>query len=316
MTGMTGRMAEHGHDPVLLGPVLQHLAPQAGECAVDLTAGRGGHATAIASALGPAGQLLLVDADATNLAYALDRVRGAVPGLHVESRHADFSRAAEGLGRWGHPVDLVLADLGFATNQVLEASRGMSFREDGPLDMRLDQSSGATAADLVAALPESQLAEIIFRFGEDPFARAIARKIAREREKNPILTTVHLAAVVRDAYGPRADQSRMHPATRTFMALRIAVNDELGALARLLDILEQAARDAHSTGDGWLRRGARIGVISFHSLEDRLVKRWCASLEDVGVAERLVRKPEVADDTEVRHNPRARSAKFRALRVV
>ncbi len=313
---MTGPVTEHGHDPVLLGPVLEHLAPRPGECAVDLTAGRGGHATAIARLLGPGGRVLLIDTDSTNLEYAARRVGEAVPGLLPDARHSDFARAAAELDRWGQPVDLILADLGFATNQVLDPARGMSFREDGPLDMRLDRSSGATAGDLVAALPESQLAEIIFRFGEDPFARAIARKIAREREKNPILTTVHLASVVRDAYGPRADQSRLHPATRTFMALRIAVNDELGALTRLLDTLEQAARGAHSTGDGWLRRGARIGVISFHSLEDRLVKRWCASLEDAGVAERLVRKPVVADDTEVRHNPRARSAKFRALRVV
>ncbi|MDA0803614.1 MAG: 16S rRNA (cytosine(1402)-N(4))-methyltransferase RsmH [Planctomycetota bacterium] len=307
---------DHGHEPVLLASVLSMLAPASGQVAVDATAGRGGHAAAIARRLEPGGSILLVDTDASNLDHAQARVREEAPQVHVEFRHGNFASVVPSLRSWGQVVDLVLADLGFATNQVLDPARGLSFREDGPLDMRLDRSFGATAADLVAALPEAQLADIIFQFGEDPFARAIARKIAREREKNPILTTVHLAALVRDAYGPRAGHSRMHPATRTFMALRIAVNDELGALTRLLQSLDEAARAAHADGGGWLRRGARLGVISFHSLEDRLVKRWCARLEDDGVAERLVRKPVVADDTEVRHNPRARSAKFRALRVL
>lgn len=312
---MSGRaLPDHGHDPVLLGPVLEWLAPRPGERAVDATAGRGGHACGIGARIHPGGRLLLLDADGDNLAFAAARVARECSGVDITAIHGNFGDIARYVKGWG-AVDLLLADLGFSTNQVLDPGRGMGFSDDGPLDMRLHRANGATAADLVAGMPERQLADLIYGFGEDPFARVIARKIAQEREKNPIRTTAHLASVVRDAYGPRAARSRMHPATRTFMALRIAVNDELGALGRFLDALEVAARDAGTPEGGWLARGARIGVISFHSLEDRLVKRWCAKLEDAGVAERLVRKAVVADDTEVRHNPRARSAKLRAVRV-
>lgn len=309
-------LPEHGHEPVLLRAILEILAPGRGESAIDATAGRGGHASAIAERLGGGGAILLVDSDAENLAFAAARVRASAPEVKVAALHRNF----ETIGEWGkdagRPVDIVLADLGFSTNQVLDPARGMGFSEDGPLDMRLNRAMGATAADLVAGMSERQLADVIYGFGEDPFARVIARKIAQERARNPIRTTAHLAAVVRDAYGSRAERSRMHPATRTFMALRIAVNDELGALGRFLDALEAAVRDAAVPGGGWLGRGARVGVISFHSLEDRLVKRWCAKLEDDGVATRPVRKAVVADEAEVRHNPRARSAKFRAVRVV
>ncbi|MDA1008072.1 MAG: 16S rRNA (cytosine(1402)-N(4))-methyltransferase RsmH [Planctomycetota bacterium] len=306
----------HGHDPVLVGPILRLLAPVSGDTVVDATAGRGGHAELFARALNGHGRLILGDLDSENLTHAVKRVEAISSGVTVTPWQGNFTELPIWLGRQAISADVFLADLGFSTNQVLNPTRGFSFREDGPLDMRLSTVNGATAADLVAALPEDRLADLIFQLGEDPFARRIARKIAQERQKNPILTTVQLASVVREAYGPRAGQSRMHPATRTFMALRIAVNDELGALTRLLDQLDEAAQRAHSKESGWLRRGARIGIVSFHSLEDRLVKRWCVKLVEQGVAETLTRKPEVADDTEVRHNPRARSAKFRALRLV
>jgi 16S rRNA (cytosine1402-N4)-methyltransferase len=190
--------------------------------------------------------------------------------------------------------------------------RGFSFQAEGPLDMRLDTSRGETAAELLARLPEDELADAIFQLGEDPFARRIARIIAERRGRAPIRTTTDLASAVVAAYGARARESRMHPATRTFMALRIMVNDELGALRGLLSALEQGGR-ALASGTSWLQPGARAGIISFHSLEDRLVKHSFAEWEREGLGTRLTRKPAEAADTEIRANPRARSAKFRVF---
>ena len=175
--------------------------------------------------------------------------------------------------------------------------------------MRLDARSPITAEELVNTSPERDLAEMIRRYGEDPGARRIARKIVAERAVEPIRDTQRLAAIVRDASPP--GPGRIHPATRTFQALRIAVNDELGSLERLLRGIERAASDP----DGWLRPGARVALISFHSLEDRLVKRSFAGLVGRGVAELLVRGPITPGDAELARNPRARSAKLRAIRL-
>ena len=169
-----------------------------------------------------------------------------------------------------------------------------------------------SAADLVATLDESELAGIIRRYGEEPLATKIARKVVRAREIRPIQTTSELAELVLDAYGSRAHSSRLHPATRTFMAIRIAVNDELAALEALLD---QVGRGAGDSDDGWLRPGARVGIISFHSLEDRLVKHAFADLERRELATRITRRPVRATEEQVRQNPRARSARFRVIRM-
>lgn len=305
---------EHGHVPVLLNEVLEHLAPQPGETAVDGTAGRGGHSLAFARAVGAAGRVISFDLDESNLAYAAERVRAS--GHEITPIHGSFESMPHELEQRETPADVVLLDLGFSSTQMDDPSRGFTFRESGPLDMRYDRSFGQTAADVVMTLSERELADLIFEYGEDPFARRIARKLAQIRSRETMDTTDKLARAVREAYGPRAKQSRLDPATRTFMALRIAVNDELGGLTRWLDALKAEAKRIGGGAVGrWLKPGARVGVISFHSLEDRLVKRALAELKTEGSATLLTRKPVMAEEAERFTNPRARSAKFRAARI-
>ena len=307
-----------GHVPVLAGPVMRLLEPRDGQTAFDLTAGRGGHAELLARAVGAGGRVLLVDRDPGNLAFARDRLSALPPDVRpmVDARHGSFGtieRMSAALGpAW--QADAVLADLGFASSQMDDPARGFSFQSGGPLDMRLDPTQGETAADLLARLPEADLADAIFHLGEDPFARRIARTIVERRTRAPLATTADLAAAVVAAYGARARQSRMHPATRTFMALRILVNDELRALDHLLASIERGARAAASAPT-WLRPGARIAIIAFHSLEDRRVKHAFADWERAGLGTRLARKPVEADESEVRANPRARSAKLRGFQI-
>jgi 16S rRNA (cytosine1402-N4)-methyltransferase len=292
---------------------------------VDCTAGRGGHAVALAKAVGPTGRIVLFDVDAENLAYAADRVRREA-GCEPLAIRSSFAGVAESLRRLGGETvvkaDVVLADLGFSSTQMDDPGRGFSFMADGPLDMRLDPTSGVTAAELLRSLPERELAELIFRVGEEPMARRIARKVVELRGREPIESTAQLARLVREAYGPRAHRSRLHPATRTFMALRIAVNDELGALRSLLQSVRLGAQaavhgtsDGRSAFDGWLRPGARVGIISFHSLEDRLVKHGFVDMAREGLVEVRTRKPVVSSERESAENPRARSAKLRVVRV-
>ncbi len=307
----------HGHTPVLLGEILDRLAPQPGETVIDCTAGRGGHAVALARAVGPSGRVVLLDVDRDNLAYAAQRVREET-GVSPYAVHASFA-GLPGILRSdpSHPdlkADVVLADLGFSSSQMDDPQRGFSFGSDGPLDMRLDPTKGATAADLLRSLPERSLADLIHQLGEEPLARRIAAKVVALRGREPIESTAQLARLVREAYGPRARRSRLHPATRTFMALRIAVNDELGALRSFLDAIGSGAA-AVAAGGGWLRRGARVGIISFHSLEDRLVKHSFADLARAGFVAVRTRKPVVSSDAESAANPRARSAKLRVATV-
>jgi len=304
-------MCDIGHIPVLLNEVLESLQPSDGDVIVDLTAGRGGHAAALAKVSKPS-NVILFDLDANNLKFAANQVEEEC-GIKPICVHSNFATAAQILNQQALKVDIVLADLGFASNQMDSPERGMSFLREGPLDMRLNQDSGKTAADIINAFSEKELAELIYTQGEDPFSRQIARKIVLERAKEPILSTTRLANVVRDAYGSKARASRMNPATRTFMALRIAVNDELIALDALLHDLEASCRKG---AEGWLQPDARVGVISFHSLEDRKVKQTFAALEKAGLVERLNRKPIQATDEEVAANPRARPAKYRAMRVL
>lgn len=303
--------SEAGHVPVLMEEVIASLAPARGESVIDATAGRGGHASELASRIEP-GRIMLLDRDPDNLAYAAERVRQAAPATEVLAVQGDFRFAEETARKHGFLANMLLADLGVSSNQLDVGARGFGFQFDGPLDMRLDPSAPVTAADMIRDLSETELADVIFHLGEDPYARRIARKVAQSREQAPILTTAHLARLVREAYGSRARDSRLHPATRTFMALRIAVNDELGALEGLLRSVASAAR---TRGGGWLSKDARVAVISFHSLEDRLVKRTCATLADEGFVQRVNRKPIVAGDAEVASNARARSAKLRTIRL-
>lgn len=303
-----------GHAPVLPAQVLELLDARPGQTVVDLTAGRGGHAALLARAVGPSGRVVLLDLDPDNLQFAAQRVMAE--GVPVDAVHASFADIARVLAARQLRVHMVLADLGFSSTQMDDAERGFSFLREGPLDMRLNPRVGETAAQLLDRLSERELADAIFQFGEDPFARRIARAIVARRAIGPIATTQVLADVVKRSYGARARDSRMHPATRTFMALRILVNGELGALQHLLTAIHDAARAAGAGAPSWLERGGRVAVISFHSLEDRLVKHGFAAMEKAGIVERLTRKPVSAGQGEVALNSRARSAKMRAVRVV
>lgn len=299
------------HVSVLLQETLRLLAPQPGDVVVDCTLGLGGHSAAIAKLIGPAGKIIGFDLDPANLAHARTIIEAT--GAQFTGVNANFTSAAAELQRSNLRANIVLADLGFSSNQLDDAVRGLSFNADGPLDMRLDPNSLLTAAHLIADLSEKQLADIIFQYGEEPYSRKIARKLTQNRQQQPIRSTAELARLVVEAYGPRARSSRMHPATRTFMALRIAVNDELGSLKDVLDSITRGAEQIN--GASWLQRGARIAFISFHSLEDRLVKQTFADLDRRGLAMRLTKKPITATEDEIRVNPRSRSAKLRAARI-
>jgi 16S rRNA (cytosine1402-N4)-methyltransferase len=295
------------HVSVLPVEVLALLEPAPGQVFVDTTVGAGGHARLLAERLTPGGRLLGLDRDAAMLELARPRLAD----LSVTLVQAPFSRLREVLDEQGiAAVDGVLADLGFCSDQMDDPERGLSFAQPGPLDMRLDPSLGEPASTLLRRLNERDLADLIYRYGEERFSRRIARKIIEVRRRAPLETTEELAELVRRCvprgWGRRPAGRRRRPqidsATRVFQALRIAVNDELGELERLLKILPVCVRP-----------GGRVAVISFHSLEDRLVK---TAFRERSVWEALTRKPVQAGEEELKGNPRARSAKLRAaLRV-
>jgi 16S rRNA (cytosine1402-N4)-methyltransferase len=282
------------HTPVLLEAVKAYLAPQSGESYLDLTAGYGGHATAILATTQAPTAMTLVDRDETaTLALALFKERGA------RVVRTSFEEASRQLREQGEKFDMILADLGVSSLHLDTSSRGFSFSQDGPLDMRMDQQADLTANVVVNSFDEERLADILRRYGEEPRARAVARAIVLHR---PVQSTAELARIIARAL---PGKSKIHPATRSFQAIRIAVNDELGQLERSLPL--------------WfalLKPGGRLAVISFHSLEDRIVKQ--AFSEVAGNRydtdfKLLTKRPVVADDTEKVFNPRARSAKLRAL---
>jgi 16S rRNA (cytosine1402-N4)-methyltransferase len=285
------------HVPVLRDKVLEYLQPQPGQTIVDCTVGAGGHARLIAQRLVASqnGRLIGLDQDETMLQLARPRLAG----LPVYLEQGNFDQLRPILDRLGvAEVDGILADLGFCSDQMQDPQRGLSFSSNpaGPLDMRLDRSAGPPVSALLERLSERELADVFWRFGEERFSRRIARRIVETRQREPLLTTEQLAELVRRCV-PRARGHGIDPATRVFQALRIAVNDELGALERLLAALPYC-----------LRVGGRALVISFHSLEDRLVKRAFRQKE---VWEELTRKPVQAEADEINENPRARSAKLR-----
>jgi 16S rRNA (cytosine1402-N4)-methyltransferase len=286
------------HVSVLPAEVLHWLEPQPGQVFVDATVGAGGHARLLAERLAPGGRLIGLDCDAD----MLEQARPRLAGLPITLVHANFDRLRSVLAELGlQTVDGVLADLGVCSDQLDAAGRGLSFTQAGPLDMRLDQAGGETAGDLLARMSERDLADLFWRYGEERFSRRIARRLVEERRREPLETTEQLADLVRRCVPrpPRGNRRRppIDPATRVFQALRIAVNDELGALERLLAALPVCVRP-----------GGRAAIISFHSLEDRLVKH---AFRDRETWEALTRKPVQASDEEVRQNPRARSAKLR-----
>jgi len=285
------------HVPVLTAEALEQLQPDRGGVFVDCTVGLGGHASALLAA--GATRLLGLDRDADALAHARERL--APWADRVTLVHADY-RAIEGiLDSQGLPfVEGAIADLGVSSMQFDEPGRGFSFQRDEPLDMRMDRSAGDTAADLIAHSSEEDLANAIFQYGEERFSRRIARALVSARREAPIATTGRLASIVRRSVPHRGHQ-RIDPATRTFQALRIWVNRELDGLDQFI---EAAARR--------LRAGARLVVITFHSLEDRIVKHTLRALAQREAVRVLTKKPIVPTDDEVHRNPRARSAKLRA----
>jgi 16S rRNA (cytosine1402-N4)-methyltransferase len=282
--------------------VVEYLRPWSGGLFVDCTVGLGGHTRALVEA--GATRVIGLDRDADALTLARGRL--APFGNRVELVHADFRSLGAVLDeRRIQHADGALADLGVSSLQLDAPGRGFSFQRDEPLDMRMDQSAGETAADLVARSNERELADAIFQYGEERFSRRIARAIVDERRTAPVATTLRLASIVRRAI-PRRVPTRIDPATRTFQALRIWVNRELEGLDRFL---ADAVRR--------LRAGARLVVIAFHSLEDRIVKHTLRALEQRGAALKvLTRKPILPTEVEVQRNPRARSAKLRAAERV
>jgi 16S rRNA (cytosine1402-N4)-methyltransferase len=288
------------HVSVLPVEVLALLEPAPGQVIVDATVGAGGHTRLLAERLTPGGRLIGLDCDAAMLELARPRLGG----LPVTLVQAPFSRLRQVLDEQDiAAVDGVLADLGFCSDQMDDPQRGLSFAQTGPLDMRLDPAMGEPASDLLRRLSERDLADLIYRYGEERYSRRIARKIVEVRRRAPLETTEELAELVRRCVPrpPRSANRRrppIDPATRVFQALRIAVNDELGELESLLKALPACVRP-----------GGRVAVISFHSLEDRLVK---TAFRDRSVWEALTRKPVQAGEEEVKGNPRARSAKLRA----
>jgi 16S rRNA (cytosine1402-N4)-methyltransferase len=263
---------------------------------VDGTLGLGGHPTAILEQCAPGGRVIALDKDAETMTAAREAL---LPfGDRVRCVHADFREAPLALG--AERADGILLDLGVSSRQLDDPARGFSFRADGPLDMRMDRSGGPTAADLVNRMRERDLADLLYEYGEEPASRRIARAIVFARERQRITTTTELADIVRRA-APRARRPGLHPATRTFQALRIRTNQELEGLG---EAVERAALS--------LKPGGRMVVIAFHSLEDRASKEAFRSLAARGFR-LLTKKPVRPTEAEVRRNPRARSARLRAV---
>jgi len=302
--GTHGEGKEFGHVAVLLKPAIEFLAVRRGGTYIDATVGFGGHSWEIARCLGAQGRLIGFDKDPAALERTRDRLRHPPAELvgdwpQVELVHASFAEVGQHVAP--ATADGLLADLGVSSMQLNDAGRGFSFQADGPLDMRMNPQSGPTAEQVVNRIDERELADAIYEFGEERRSRRIARAIVRAR---PIKTTAQLAAVVSAAARPMNQaERRIHPATRTFQALRILVNRELDDLRALLSA---------GAAPQVLRPGGRLVVISFHSLEDRIVKDALRDGARDGLYRMLTKKPLTADEEEIDRNPRSRSAKLRA----
>lgn len=325
------------HEPVLCGPVLTIVAPRPGETVVDATLGHGGHSRMMAGAIGPAGRLIALDVDERNIARARRRLPAWFEGVEAGVQAAEEGNASGGgstrpqegagmssprvsiyranfaeldavLDELGVPqVDVILADLGVSTDQLLDPLLGLTFAEDGPLDMRLDDRLETTAGDLVNSLSERELSDLIWQNSQERFSRRIAKRICQVRREGRIRRTGELVRIVLAAMGLReaAHPGRIHPASRTFLALRMSVNHELENLRALLAIASRR-----------LTLGGRIGVISFHSGEDRIVKQDFLDRQRSGVYLVRTRKPVVPAEEEIERNPRSRSAKLRVAERV
>jgi 16S rRNA (cytosine1402-N4)-methyltransferase len=304
---MPGMKRDVRHVSVLPGPVLQVLEPRPGHVIVDCTLGLGGHSAAILERIGPGGLLIGIDFDAANIDLARGRLEAVRAGGRFELFNNNFAALPTVLAQAGvERVDGVLADLGVASPQIDDPARGFSYRRPGPLDMRMDRTRGRPASELINRISERELAEALLELGDETDARAIARLVVERRAQQPITTTEQLMAIVceaRDFTIQRAAGAKLHPAARTFQALRILVNRELANLDRLLTVLPDCVKP-----------GGVAAIISFHSGEDRRVKKEFQDGVRQGIYAEVSREPVVADEAEARANPRARSAKMRWAR--
>ncbi|MHC4789695.1 MAG: 16S rRNA (cytosine(1402)-N(4))-methyltransferase RsmH [Planctomycetota bacterium] len=294
------------HRPAMLPQVLELLQPRPAQVALDLTVGTGGHAIALASALGPEGLLVCVDADAEALSTARARLEAEAP-CPVRLFACPFSRAPRIAEEAGVAAfDLVLADLGVGTHQLEDRRRGFSFDSECRLDMRYDPTAGPAAWEVVNQMPEQELADVFYRYGEERYSRQIAARICRERRQKSIDTPAELADLVKSVVArrtPRRHTWRIHPATRVMMALRIYVNREMEELEALLEALP-----------GLLASGGRAAILTYHSLEARRVKHAWRRQQKEGLLEVLTPSPLKPTDQQVSENPRIRSAQLRAAR--
>ena len=289
------------HKPVLLGPVLQYLDLKPGAVVLDATAGGGGHSEAILEAIGPDGCLIALDQDEEALRRIRERLKGFKSKIVLKQlnfRDLDLALSSLHIQK----VNAVLLDIGLSSDQLGDPSRGFSFREEGPLDMRMDRGQMRDAAGWVNGESAESLASIFYKYGEERFSRKIAQTIVLEREHKPIRTTKELAALVEKSVPVRFRFGRTHSATRVFQALRIAVNDELGALEESLPKALNA-----------LRTNGKLVVISFHSLEDRITKHFFLDAARERIGKVLTKKPVRPTEEEIAENSRARSAKLRAI---
>lgn len=307
------------HEPVLLQAVIEYLRPHAGGVYVDCTLGGGGHSEAILRSAGEGARLIGLDRDPDAIEAASRRLAPFGERVRiVQANFRELDAVLEGLGETN--VDGILLDLGVSSHQLDKEERGFRYQSDAPLDMRMGPDAPRSAAELLAHLEVGEIARILREFGEERFADRIARFIDEERRVRPIVTSGHLVEIVKAAIPARARRKGPHPAKRTFQALRIAVNDELGALSDVL-----------ASGVSRLKAGGRLAVISFHSLEDRIVKqhfaaeaRGCTCPPQLAVCQCgkeprikiLTRKPVLPEEAEVTANPRARSAKLRVAERV
>lgn len=289
------------HKPVLLDSVLSQLTLKAGQIVIDGTVGGGGHAEAILEAISPDGILIGLDQDEEALKRSEERLKRA--GGKFILKQSNFRNLDQILSLLNiHKVHAVLLDIGISSDQLENPRRGFSFQLEGPLDMRMNQEEGLPAETLVAEASVEELMSIFRNFGEERYARKIAYAIVREREKRPIEATRALKELIERVTPARYRYGRIHPATRVFQALRIAVNNELDALREGLPKAFEA-----------LEQNGRLAVISFHSLEDRLVKRFFIEKKNLGIGTIITKKPIVPSDQEMETNPRARSAKLRII---
>ncbi len=298
--GMMMESRSFPHEPVMVQEILKALSLKPGDCVVDGTLGLGGHSLHFIDAIRPGGTLMGLDWDESMLAIARDRI-GNPKDVTVHFIHSDFREMTAALQEYSVKPNGILLDLGLNSAQIEDSSRGITFRQSGPLDMRMDRSRGEPAAALLNRLSPQAIEDGLLEYGDERWARAIAKKIVERRRENPLRTTDDLVECVLAAIPTKARDKRIHPATRTFQAVRIMTNYELDGLA---SALEDAARS--------LQVGGCLAVLSYHSGEDRIVKNVFAKLVEEGF-EMSGKKPLVPTEAEIRRNSRSRSAKLRSI---